>query len=91
VGCHVSHFDSPNADRALLFMASARWIVVGMGGFGQIAAACVRARMGREHAIYDKFNGQIASRWDERFGNRDRKIYREEYIDWSRVKYRRKN
>jgi len=91
VGCDVSFFDSPNPDKALLFMASAHRIVVGMGGFGQIAAACVRARRGREHAIYDKFNGKVASWKDERFDNQKRNIYRNEYINWSRVKYERKH
>uniref|UniRef100_A0A7S1YEL1 Uncharacterized protein n=1 Tax=Grammatophora oceanica TaxID=210454 RepID=A0A7S1YEL1_9STRA len=87
MGCEVLHFDCPNPDKTMLFMASANWMIGAMGGYAQIAAACVNARRGRGHAIYDKFNGEIASWSDDRLSEEERRIYREEYIDWSQVRY----
>jgi len=56
-----------------------------MGGFAQIAAACVTARRGWGHAIYDKFNGEVAGWNDSRLAEREKEMFRSEYINWSSV------
>jgi len=85
IGCDVSYYTASNPDKDLMFMASAYWFIGGMGGFAQIAAACVTARRGWGHAIYDFFNGEVASYNDRRLSPRQQTIHRNEYIDWSTV------
>ena len=85
LGCEVSYYTSKNPDKDLMFMASAHWLIVAMGGFAQIAAGCVTARRGWGHAIYDKFNGEVAS-WNHKLLTpEEKRIFRKEYIDWSEV------
>jgi len=85
LGCKVSYYGSHNPDKDLMYMASAHWLITGMGGFAQIAAACVTARRGWGHAIYDKFNGEVAGWNDSRLAEREKEMFRSEYINWSSV------
>jgi len=85
----VSYYASRNPDKDLMYMASAHWLITAMGGFAQIAAACVTARRG--HAIYDKFNGEIAGWNDKRFTKKEKKVFRQDYVDWNQVHIRKKS
>ena len=85
--CQIEYYTNDNRDETLLFLASAHYLIAGMGGFSQIAAGCVRARRGKTHAIYDKFNGRVAGSNDQRLDPDERRTYAEEYIDWSLVTY----
>ena len=84
LGCEIQYYRNPDPDEALLYMAAARWILVAMGGYSQIAAACVRARGGM--VLHDKFNGNIAG-WNSDWftTSYQRHVYANDYIDWNRV------
>ena len=78
--CQVSTYSSGNPDRDFMFLASARYLIAGMGGYAQLAAASVTARRGLNgNAVYDKFNGEVAG-WV--FPFQDRSLYFSSYIDW---------
>eukprot|EP00977_Amphora_coffeiformis_P015946 scaffold4818_cov164-Amphora_coffeaeformis.AAC.1 len=82
LGCRIRYYRNPNPDETLLYMAAARWILVAMGGYAQIAAACVKARGG--FVLHDKFNGNIAG-WNSDWfakSSYQRRIYAADYIDW---------
>ena len=83
LGCEIVRYaNNDNPDENLLFLSSANWLIVGMGGYAQIAAALATVRGGV--ALFDKFDGQIASWHSEWFSPQQRAVYSESYIDWSR-------
>jgi hypothetical protein len=90
LNCTIEYYHNPHPDETFVYMAAAHWLVVAMGGFAQMAAACVRVRHGQGNhsqssaALFDKFNGEIASWHADWFNDYQKQVYRDTYIDWSR-------
>jgi hypothetical protein len=79
LGCVVETFSTGNPDRDMLYMASSNYFIAAMGGYGQLAAACVTAKRGWGHAFYDFFDGEVDPFFFDTKTN--------EYIDWTQVDY----
>lgn len=83
VGCEVDNYQSGHdPDEDFAFLASAHYLVAGMGGYAQMATAAVRWQRGWGHALCDKFNGHIAGYNDDRFSKEQRHLFGREYVDW---------
>jgi hypothetical protein len=80
LGCVVETFSGGSPDRDLLYMASSNYFIAAMGGYAQLAAACVTAKRGWGHALYDNFDGKLGNPF---FYD----VKTNEYIDWSQVDY----